>query len=282
MAEPAASMYFSEERFHVFDACSAASPPSALTGLSLETIWHVDADRTYDVRCGPRTGPRLVVVRTLDGEGHIALKTGYETALRPGVVLVVRWSDIARYLCTAPRWHFYWFELTSAGALPLPVATAVEVPALPREARELGTAFTKLRSESVAERRVASATLLYLLCRWGAACQDEKGSRPYETEIAAVIQRMHADLGGSLSLADMARVAGVSDRRFRHVFARVTGQAPKQFYDGLRLEHGRRLLELGIYNVSDVGERLGYSSPFHFSRAFARRFGLPPSKVRPR
>ena len=70
--------------------------------------------------------------------------------------------------------------------------------------------------------------------------------------------------------------------RFRQVFAALTGQAPKRFYDGLRLEYGRGLLRLGIHKVADVAERLGFSSPFHFSRAFKKHFGKPPSEFRPK
>ena len=263
----------------MFDACSAASPPAPALDLSLETVWHVDADRTYDVRCGPRTGPRLVAVRTLDGRGRMELTTGQQKELGPGTVLVVRWRDIARYLCTpAPRWHFYWFELTASGPLPLPLGAAFDAPMATGERRELELVFAKLRHSSAAERRVASAHLALLVCRWGAACP---GARPDDPRVSRAIERMHEALGGGLSLAQMARLARVGERRFRQVFARATGQSPKQFYDALRLEHARRLLELGIHNVSEVAERLGYSSPFHFSRAFVRRFGLPPSKARP-
>ena len=32
--------------------------------------------------------------------------------------------------------------------------------------------------------------------------------------------------------------------------------------------------------ISDVADRLGFSSPFHFSRAFRARYDQPPSALR--
>ena len=75
----------------------------------------------------------------------------------------------------------------------------------------------------------------------------------------------------------MARMAGLGERRFRHVFASATGQSPKRFHEGLRLEFGRQLLMAGRIKLDDVADRTGFSSAFHFSRAFKKKFGHPPS-----
>lgn len=103
---------------------------------------------------------------------------------------------------------------------------------------------------------------------------------PPRLAVERSVALMHARLDGGVPLPELAAAAHLSAAQFRRVFRAVTGQAPKSYYDGLRLQHARQLLQLQRRSVKDVAATLGYSSPFHFSRAFRPRFGLPPSRVR--
>ncbi len=91
---------------------------------------------------------------------------------------------------------------------------------------------------------------------------------------------MYARLGENWTVAQMACEAHMSERNFRLAFAAVTRQSPKRFYDRLRLRTAEELLRQGVYTVAQVGDRLGFSSPFHFSKAFKQCFGYPPSKAK--
>jgi AraC-like DNA-binding protein len=39
-------------------------------------------------------------------------------------------------------------------------------------------------------------------------------------------------------------------------------------------------LSLGQASIKELADMLGFSSPFHLSREFKRRFGVPPSAMR--
>ena len=67
---------------------------------------------------------------------------------------------------------------------------------------------------------------------------------------------------------------------FHKHFKAVTASTPLQYQKELRLLEARRLLLAGEGSVSAVAFDVGYESPNQFSREYARKFGVPPSKDR--
>jgi AraC-like DNA-binding protein len=79
---------------------------------------------------------------------------------------------------------------------------------------------------------------------------------------------------------DVARRVGLSKSHFRYLFKLAVREPFHRYVLGRRLEAARSLLLSGGLTVTDVAERVGFSSPAHFSRAFAKRFNCPPSHFR--
>lgn len=249
-------------------------------GIRLHTVWHVRADPSYNVHRNGAAPRCLVAVRTLGGTGRITLDSFGSVLLARDSLLIVENQRILSYQCAARTWHFWWCEFFMFGPIFFTLHRKVSSPSSPREAATLVEIFRSLRRPSSAQRSLSSAGLSYLLHRWMAAHQDQRPLPPHQAAIERVIESMRERTDGTLSVADMARTVNLGERRFRQVFMNVTGQAPKSFYDGVRLELGRRILLAESAKISDVAERLGFSSPFHFSRAYKARFGKPPSALR--
>lgn len=262
------------------DVSNASGGGVSGCGLTLLTVWHVDADGSYDVR---RQGPgvrRRIAIRTLTGRGRIYMEPGGSLELRKGSVAVIENSLIRRYHTEGPRWHFWWFEFWTSGSPPMSLQRDSSVPTFSGEQGRLREIFSALRRTSTVERSLASAGLAYLFHRWAAGAHGLRDVAPHETLIGRVIEAMHERTGQRWSVREMARLAGMCERHFRQVFEGSTGQTPKRFHDGLRLELGRQLLRASPIKVADVADRLGYSSAFHFSRAFRAHFGIPPAHDR--
>ena len=64
---------------------------------------------------------------------------------------------------------------------------------------------------------------------------------------------------------------------YRH-FKVVTAMSPLQYQKQLRLQEARHLLLGGSLDVGTVSARVGYESPTHFTREYARQFGAPPRR----
>jgi signal transduction histidine kinase/ligand-binding sensor domain-containing protein/DNA-binding response OmpR family regulator len=59
----------------------------------------------------------------------------------------------------------------------------------------------------------------------------------------------------------------------------LTGQAPGEYLRHTRLLRALALLQARVGTVAEVAYQVGYGSPAHFSTAFSRQFGYPPSAV---
>jgi len=248
-------------------------------GLSLNTLWHVRADRSYCVTRDSNAPRHLTAIRTLNGRGTVTLDTGEILELSKGTLFIVQNEHIRQYRQKEGIWHFWWFEFETGVPLFFPLRQKMDVAEEPGDPELLQDIFRTLRKEEPAQRSLASAGLAYLLHRWMAAVQDQRPASPHQNKIAHAIETLYTLTDGSGRVATMARNAGLSERRFRQVFEAITGQTPKHFYDGIRLDLGRQLLLTSPAKIEEVSERLGFSSPFHFSRSFRNRFGVPPSHI---
>jgi AraC-like DNA-binding protein len=84
----------------------------------------------------------------------------------------------------------------------------------------------------------------------------------------------------SLSLAHLARQAGLSIGYYSTVFKAHTGFSPIEYYNRLRIQAACRLLDTTALTILAVAESLGYEDPYYFSRAFRKIMGISPRAYR--
>lgn len=82
----------------------------------------------------------------------------------------------------------------------------------------------------------------------------------------------------NLSNSALAKLTGFSEVHFRKQFTRLYGMPPHRYILELRIRRAMQLLADGILSVSAVAEQCGFSSVYHFSRAFKCRVGIPPNE----
>jgi transcriptional regulator GlxA family with amidase domain len=154
-----------------------------------------------------------------------------------------------------------------------------------------GVAPLDLMHALIAERM--GADFARRVSDWFLHTQVEPGAGPQRASLAerfavhhpvllTVLGKMEETLEAPLSLSAMARFAGVSARHLDRLFAEHRGTRFLDDYHCLRLDHADRLLRQSALSISEIAFATGYSSSSHFTRAYRRRFGFPPSGARPR
>jgi AraC-like DNA-binding protein/mannose-6-phosphate isomerase-like protein (cupin superfamily) len=94
--------------------------------------------------------------------------------------------------------------------------------------------------------------------------------------------RLYVDthLETALTLGDLARVGNVSAQHLTRLFKRYQGVTPMRYLWERRVARGvRLLLETGL-SVAAISERVGFESPFHFSRLVRVTQGASPRALR--
>lgn len=83
-----------------------------------------------------------------------------------------------------------------------------------------------------------------------------------------------------LHVVEIARVCGVSVRKLQQLYQQYRGRHISDVVRERRMSFARHLLEDQHLSVSDVADKLGYSSPANFSRDFKQHVGLAASEAR--
>jgi AraC-like DNA-binding protein len=115
-----------------------------------------------------------------------------------------------------------------------------------------------------------------LMGQQGEAVRQIATSGSNMQRIAAVLVRIKTDFTEPLRVEDLAEQARMSPSSFHHHFKQVTSMSPLQYQKQLRLLEARRLMLAENSNAISAADRVGYESPSHFSREYARMFGAPP------
>lgn len=84
----------------------------------------------------------------------------------------------------------------------------------------------------------------------------------------------------SLSVADLAAVAGLSPFHFSRLFRAATGAPPHRYVVGRRVERARALLEGTVLPLGEIAQRAGFAHQAHLTRHFSRVIGTSPGAYR--
>ena len=95
----------------------------------------------------------------------------------------------------------------------------------------------------------------------------------------ALLAMMH-DPVRAWSLDELAAVAAMSRASLVRAFHKAGGLAPLAFLTELRLAIARRRLSEGDTSLERIAVEVGYQSQAAFSRAFLRKYGVRPGKLR--
>jgi AraC family transcriptional regulator len=94
------------------------------------------------------------------------------------------------------------------------------------------------------------------------------------------LELLQARYREELSIADIAGSVGVHPIHLARTFRRHFRCTPGAFARFVRLERSATLLARTSQPLAEVAQEAGFADQSHFSRAFARGFGLPPGEYR--
>jgi AraC-like DNA-binding protein len=103
---------------------------------------------------------------------------------------------------------------------------------------------------------------------------------PPERHLLRAKDLVDARYADPLTVADMARSAGLSRAHFSRQFRRVFGVSPHQYLMTRRLERAAALLRKTDWSVADICLAVGLSGIGSFTTSFRRMYGVAPSAYR--
>jgi len=95
--------------------------------------------------------------------------------------------------------------------------------------------------------------------------------------LARALRRVHEDVAHRWTVADLARIAGMSRAVFAERFTRTIGLPPMQYLLEWRIALAKDALRRERPPLAELAEKIGYQSVSAFSTAFTRHAGCSPS-----
>ena len=96
--------------------------------------------------------------------------------------------------------------------------------------------------------------------------------------VERIITFMQENTYGNLTFSDVCRFSAQSATNLKTIFKNVTGMGVMSYYRALKISEAKRMLREGDGNITQIADRLGYTSVHYFSRYFKRATGMTPSE----
>ena len=238
---------------------------------------------------GPRTQPdvQLVVI----DRGSVTLnRDGHELRVAAGEV-VCNWPGMSEYYtfdlrqATTHRWVALTFDAGKATAAWLSRLRDAS-PQVRDESRVMRTLFDTAFAMTGDDAAVQAAQTHLALAYFAAYLAPPPEAADHEARLPPPLVTMRRTIDEAfdqpLTLGDLADAASVSVNHLSRLCRKHLGTTPMTLLRKARVEHGLDLLTSTGLRVGEVADRVGFSNPFHFSRAVKEHAGLPPTEVRRR
>lgn len=106
----------------------------------------------------------------------------------------------------------------------------------------------------------------------------EKNTRnSVKTELVDFVEKHYRE---RLTAEDIATSLNLSVPTVYRRFSECFNLSPANYINNVRLIQAAALLEITDKNVSEIGDKVGFSDAFYFSKLFKRKFGVSPATYR--
>jgi AraC family transcriptional regulator len=106
-------------------------------------------------------------------------------------------------------------------------------------------------------------------------------SRLPQRRMARVLNFIHENVASDLSLAELAKIAGLSASHFKTLFKRSVGMPVHRYVIRRRVEYATELLQNSDAPMADVALQAGFANQSHMARSMRRALGVTPGQARP-
>lgn len=100
--------------------------------------------------------------------------------------------------------------------------------------------------------------------------------------LSPLMDTMRRRIDKALSLAELARMAAMSERTFIRRFKEATGTTPADWLTVIRLDRARELLESSSHSIDSIAEQTGFGTATTMRHHFRRKLGTNPTAYRSR
>lgn len=231
------------------------------------------------------------IIYFVRGSSTVLVKGKYYTAMPgnlmiyfPGVIHEEWYHPGDRYVLTL------WCPRECLKGLP-PIPREDQIPPVLRLpwSNRFGYLFEQIMLEYAQKDRWSRALISAYLAQFILMLQralayrlmfPSTSGQDHSRRLSQVMDMIHQAAAQTLTLHDMARVAGLSASHFSHLFKQYVKMPPRQYFIQVKLAEAKTLLATTARSVAEISIALGYDDPHYFFRLFKAKCGCTPLAFR--
>lgn len=239
----------------------------------------------------PRGRVDFQILYIASGKAHFYFdKSEEDTVVTAGHMVLYRPKEPQRYVYYGTeQTEVYWVHFTGSN-----VTNILRHYGITRDMRVINTGtspeYTRLFKQMILELQrcqthypeLLTLLLLQLLIQIRRQLdRDHRKKDVYlEAEMEHAIQFFNEHYNTEISIEEYAASRGMSVSWFIRNFKQYTRSTPMQYLLERRITNAQMLLETTSYNITEIGNLVGYDNPLYFSRIFRKQKGMSPSEYR--
>jgi AraC family transcriptional regulator of arabinose operon len=190
-----------------------------------------------------------------------------------------RWDLYYAHFLPRPDW-LPWLNWPEKS--PGFMALTLKEPALRRRVALRLRDMIRLNAGSQSRSQVFGQNALEEVLLWCDSINPRQAASQFDPRIRKALDFLSAHAAEPFSEERLARAAGLSPSRLRHLFRAQTGNSPRRFLEEQRLRRARDLLALSRQTIGEIALELGFANPFYFTLRFKKQTGESPRAFRQR
>ena len=167
-------------------------------------------------------------------------------------------------------WSYYSIAFDADCGIDLPTLT--KTTAFYRYEKQLQKLYYEWTAKDKGYRTMCRSIIMELICM---TARENSLSRAGMIE--DIKNYMIENYNKSLTVEELAKMAGVSKSHFHMLFKESTGMSAIQYHNRIKMNMARDLLQSGGCNVAQAAQSLGFDDIYYFSRLFKKMIGVSPS-----
>lgn len=240
---------------------------------------------------GPTVRNDYHVHTILHGKGYLEVN-GRHYELKKGQIFVTPPGVTVYYYADSEHpWHYCWISFSGSKAKDYLERAGFTVNHPYRDCNAKPEKFLEFSErilnhhELTVQNDLLRSSILYefmaFLIETAGTQAKQKTKLDYSPDIYihSALDYMHHDFA-TIQVNEVADQIGLSRFYFTKLFKEKMNMSPKEYLVNYRLKEAAKLLRSSSYSVSQIAEKVGYSSPFSFSDSFKKVYGASPRDYR--
>lgn len=238
----------------------------------------------------PRGRLDFQLLYVASGKTHFYFEEGKDTVVSAGNMVLYRPKEPQKYVYYgSEQAEVYWVHFTGSNVRNILKSYGItnDMRVIPAGTLLEYSRIFKQMIQELQQCRAGYEELLAMLLRQifiiinrQLTKESTLKSDYLDSEMELALEYFNTNYNKDLNIEHYAASRGMSVSWFIRTFKQYAGTTPMQYIVALRITNAQMLLETTNYNVTEIGNFVGYDNPLYFSRIFKKQKGFSPSEYR--